>query len=115
MSIIEKLANDVASDMVKTDKLKISVTDPFVISVIIDVITELVKIYERCQKTPEDTVESMKNPGLIERWRLRRVIRKHVDDDEAHNHLGRNLFKSTLHVAKNLNQSDVEEMFEEVK
>lgn len=115
MSVIERLASDVAADMAQTDKIKVFAIDPFTIGIIVNVITELVKLYMQCRKTPQDTAASMQDPGLIERWRLRRVIRQHVDDDEAHAHLGGNLFKSTLNVAKSVSEVEVEAMFEEVK
>lgn len=114
MSVIERLANDVAADMAQHEPIKKFALDPFTISIIINVITELVKLYMNCRKTPQDTAASMQDPGLIERWRLRRIIRQHVDDNEAYDRLGGNLFKSTLNVAKTVSENEVEAMFEEV-
>lgn len=114
MSVIERLANDVAADMAQHEPIKKVAIDPFTISIIITIISELIKLYQNCNKTPAATAASMQAPGLIERWRLRRVIRKHVDDDEAHQALGGRMFQSTLVVAKGVQESDVQSMFEEV-
>lgn len=114
MSIIREKAHAVAADMAQNEKVKHYAIDPFTISIIITVITELVKLYMNRRKSSQETAASMKDPGLIERWRLRKVIRKHVDDDEAHGILGGRLFKSTLAVSKDVTEEEVAQMFDEV-
>jgi hypothetical protein len=114
MSAIEELANNVAADAAKNEKVLKVFLDPFTISIIVTVITEIIKLYMSCKKTPQATALSMQAPSLVERWRLRRVIRQHIDDDEAHKAFGGHLFGSMLSTVKNIEEKDVQAMFDEV-
>lgn len=116
MSTIEDKAKLIADDVASNGSdVSEVVFDPFTISVIVTVISELVKLYLACRKTPTETAESMRNPGIVEKWRLRRVIKQHVDHDEAHDMLAQPLFKSTLKVSATLTDDEVAKMMEETE
>lgn len=115
MSVIQDKANAIAADMQQNQAVRHLAIDPFTIMAVVGVIIDLVKLYIQCKKTPQQTAASMQNPGVIERWRLHRVIRHHVDYPEAHAALGQPLFNSTLKVASTVTEDEVNGMYTEVQ
>lgn len=114
MSVIQDKANLIASDMQSNENIRSLVIDPMTISAVISLISDLVNMYIQCKKTPATAAASMRNPGVVERWRLHRSIRKHVDYPEAHTLLANPLFNSTLKVASTVTDDDVGSMYQEV-
>lgn len=115
MSILEKKANEIANEMAKDEKIKSYAIDPFTISIIVSILTELIKLYISCRKSSKEAAETMRNPGLIQRWRLKRLIRNHLDDEEVHHILHKDLFQATLKIANEVTDEEVKEIYEEVK
>jgi hypothetical protein len=115
MSPIQTEAMLIANDMNQTQNVsKALVLDPMLIISIVGLIVDIVKAYIECQQSASQAQSSMTDPGLIERWRLRRAIRSHIDDSEVQEAIGQQLFQSTLNVSKTLTVQNVTDMFAEV-
>ena len=114
MGIIEQKANQIAADMAQTESIKKYAIDPFTILTIVEILIELVDLYRKCRKAKQETAQSMQDPGMVERWRLRKVIRTKVDDSEAHQILGNRIFQSTLNVGKTVTEDEVGQMYDEL-
>jgi hypothetical protein len=114
MSKFQEKAEAISADMGDGGVSTVAL-DPFTISVIVQVLSELVKLYMQCRKTPAEATVSMRDPGLIERWRLRRVIKKHLDDDEVHGVMGSKLFSAVLRSAAAVSADDVAAMYKELE
>ena len=116
MSVLEAKANQIADDAgQKNGEVSQVALDPFTISVIVQILTSLVKAYMACRKTPEEAAVSMRDPGVLDRWRLRRTVKQHLDHDEAHDLLAGPVFKSTLKVAAGVTDDEVKSMYDEVR
>jgi len=113
MSIIEEKARAIANDMAGDEPVKVYAIDPFTITTIATVLIEVVKAVYQCYQNREQVANAMQNPGLMERWRLRRIIRDKVDDEEAHGVLGGRMFRSALKVARSVTPEEVEQMHAE--
>lgn len=110
MSIIEDKANAIAADMAKNEEIKKYAFDPLTILTIISILIQVVKLAYECYKDHHQVATVMQNPGLMERWRLRRVIKEKVGDDEVHGVLGGRIFKSMLNVSKTVTAEDAQAM-----
>jgi len=116
MSILENKANLVCTEMQSSGVDKTIAFDPFIILMIVQIIVSIVEFYfQHCKKTPSLTLSSMQNPGILERWHLRRIIRDHVADAEMNSFISPKLTDAYLKVAKTLTEEDVNQMFEEAK
>lgn len=122
MGVIQDKANAVAEDMAKNEAelmaqsaehgehhvdFAISIT---VITTIVEIIYNLVKLYQSCKKTPQQAAMSMRSGGVLERFRLRRAIRQHPNLHQYHDAM----FDSTLTVATRVQDNEVGQMYEEV-
>lgn len=112
--MLEDKAQQIALEMEKAQVEKHIVVDVVMVMTIIKIIVHVIKIYQACEKPPAAAAASMRQGGILERWRLRKVIRAEVDDDEMHAHIGPRMLSSILHVSTQLSDLDVEKMYEEV-
>jgi len=115
MGVLEDKANAISADMEKSKIEKRVAFDPMMIVTIIGIIVNVIKIYQNCRNTPKEAAASMRSGGILERWRLRKAIRHQINDAEMHDHIGPQLFNSTLLVASKLQDEEVEKMYDEVK
>lgn len=114
MTVIEQKAALIAEDVAKKSDVRSLAIDPFTIGIIITIITELVKLYMSCRKEPKSTAASMRHPGIMERWRLRKIVKRHIDDDEVYSYMGKELVRSSLKVASQVTDDEVKAMYDEV-
>jgi len=114
MGIIQDKAHLIAADMEKSQVEHRVAFDPLIIATIIEIIYYLIEIYKDCKQTPQQAAVSMRSGGVLERFRLRRAIRKHIDDPDMHDHIGQRMFGSTLSVAKQVQDDEVSQMYNEV-
>jgi hypothetical protein len=114
MDIFESKAQLIAAEMEKAQVEKHIVIDVMMVITIVKVIAAAVQMYKNCQTPPATAADSMRSGGLLERWRLRKVIRAQIDDEEMHAHVGVRMLGSILHVSSTLTDSEVEQMYKEV-
>lgn len=115
MSIIKDKAMQICVDMEQSKVPKHLALDPMIIIAVVGIIVDVVKAYIECRQNQKQAQTSMANPGLIERWRLRKSIRTHIDDGEVQDAMGIQLFNSSLNISKNITLEDVNQMFVEVQ
>ncbi len=114
MSIFEQKAQQIAQGASDKEEVSQVALDPFTIGVIVQILIQAVKLYMECRKNSQETAEAMRSPGVLDRWRLRRLVRENLDHDEAHDLLAGPLFRSTLRVASDVTDEDVGQMYAEV-
>ncbi len=115
MSIIKDKANLIAADMERNSIERRVAFDPTIIITVAQVIYYLIKAYKACNQTPKQASISMKNAGILERFRLRRAIRHQINDSEMYEHIGIRMFNSALAVASNTEEHEIQQMYEEVE
>jgi hypothetical protein len=114
MGIIQDKAYQIAEDMNRDQVERRLAFDPMLIVTLVSVVTQIFKVYQECKKTPAQAHESIANPGILERWRLKRLIKKELDDDEMHVHVGGKMVKSTMKVGSTLTTGEVQQIYDEV-
>jgi hypothetical protein len=122
MGVIQDKANAIAQDMAKNEATLVAQSAEhgehrvgFIISItiiaaIIDVIWDLIQMYQSCKQTPQQAAVSMRSGGVLERLRLRRAIRNNSNLQECHDAA----FDSTLSIATQVQDDEVGKMYEEV-
>lgn len=114
MGIIQEKANAIAAGMEENNVERRLAFDIAMISTIIGIIQNVIQIFQQCKQTSQQAAVSMRSGGVLERWRLRRVIRAHINDPEMDDHVGSQLFGSALHVSSTLKDEEVSQMYDEV-
>jgi beta-lactamase regulating signal transducer with metallopeptidase domain len=116
MKTINNKAETIAKDIATTkESLKSVALDPFTILAIIGIIISLIQLYlTYCKKTTQEAASSMRNPNLVEKWQLRRLIRKHIDDCDVRKLLGEPLLTSLLKIGATITDEEVAKMYTEV-
>lgn len=99
MSILEDKAAAVASHG-STEV----VVDPATILAIINILIQIVKLYQSCQKTPAEAKAHMSRPGWLSRLRVRRMVRDLKDPERV--------AEGLLHQGKILTVEEIEQLFQ---
>jgi hypothetical protein len=117
MSILEEKANLVlASASQDSDgELKEVFVDPATIFAIIGVISQVIKLYQGCRKTPEAAQVSMSDPSWWNKWKLRRVARQTLREKGIKDVATDRVVEGVLEQGKNLTVDEVHQMYTEVK
>src|SRR3954469_6302805 len=102
MSIFDDKANAVASELVVRKVDNRVAFDPTIIFLIIGILKEIIKAFQDCKKSSTQVASSAHSIGILERFRLRRMVRQHLNDEEMHSHLGNQLFDSIIEVGKSV-------------
>lgn len=114
MGIIQDKAKAIAEDMHKNEVAHHLAFDPMLILTLVGIVFQLVKAYQECKKTPTQTQASIANPGILEKWRLRRIVKTSIDDHEMYDHVGGKITASTMTVGKSITTEEVQQMYNEV-
>lgn len=88
--------------------------DPFTILAIVSVIVAVIRLFIECKKKPRDAAQVCKKPDLVERWRLRRLIKEILADEEAEKELSKALQKAFFLVGSRLTDKEIEYLMKEV-
>jgi|SRR5579859_2022741 len=112
-NIIEQKANQIAADMEKNGVQYEIVVDIMLVLTIISIIVGLIQVYQNCKKTPAQAHQSMIKPGVLEKWRLRKIAKAKIDDPEMYDHINIKLINSIINVGKTLTIEDVQKMYQE--
>ena len=115
MAVLELAAQRVANTMVSEKVDKKLALDPVTIQVIIEIIIDLITLYQNCRKTPQEALVEWKSLSLLERWKLRRVIKRRVDDEEVYNAIGDKIFNGIKNLGVEATELDAVNMFAEGK
>ncbi len=115
MSFIQENANLVAGGLEKRNIEKRVAFDPAILYIIVQIIVALVELYNKCNQTPKQAHASMKSLNILERWYLRRVIRKHIDDTEMQDYIGGKMFDSFAELGATVTEEEVVKIFEEAQ
>jgi hypothetical protein len=100
MSILQDKAEQIHNDITGGTVA----LDPATINLIIQLLIEVVKAYQDCNRSPEQALTSMQAPNFFDRWRFRRLARKHFDDYKP-------VVNSAYYVGSTLELSEVQEMY----
>lgn len=110
MSTIRMKAEQIAAEAGRSKKLGI---DPATIAMLIDiaikVVTALVNAYRECKKKPDEAAASMRSPRLLERRRLKKLVRQHATDEVS----VEKLHQAAIKVAAGVTDAEVEQMYGE--
>ena len=105
MSVIKKQADTVSNDCHTAAGVGF---DP---TIIITIITTLLQLFGGCKKTPTQALASAQNPNNLEKWVVRREIKKaygrHSDDQTV-------VYAALLDHAAKMKLVDVKAMYAEV-
>lgn len=115
MSVIQDKANAIAADMAKNNVEQRVALDPMVVITIIGIVVDVIKTLVECYINHKQAQERLANPGVLEKWRLRRIVRQHLNDDEMNNYVGANIVQSSINVGKTLTDDEVQSMYSEVQ
>ena len=111
MSLLEDKANQIAADA-RGENPTVFV-DPATIFAIISVITQVIKLYQGCQKSPEAAKVAMASPNMIQRLKLRRIARQQLAKNHSDEHVGA-VVNGVLKQGKVLTYEEVTQLYEEV-
>lgn len=114
MTAVEQAAQKIANTMVGNKVDKQVAFDPAVILVIIQIIQDILTVYQDCNVTPPAALAQWKEFGLITRWRLRRIIKKNVDDSEVYETIGLQIFNAMKSYSSTATEDDAKALFAEV-
>jgi len=115
MGLLETKAQAIAADMAADDKVKTYALDPMSILTIVSVLVQVVEFIYECYKDHQQTAQVMQNPGIMARWRLRRIIRDQVNDSQDRRDIRNRLFRSTLNVGKTVTAQEAEQLHAEAQ
>jgi hypothetical protein len=115
MSVIEAKANNAASELAQTQGIDNSVAlDPATILALLEIIMQVMKMLQNCRKTPENALLVLRNPSIMERWALKRIVKRVVDDEDVHKLYGRQFLNSIVSVGHSCSLDEVTNMYKEV-
>lgn len=116
MSLVNDVAATVAAEMTKkTDKLDLAQINPLLVEIIAQVLVEVLKAVMDCYKEPKKALATVQRPGVLQRFRLRRAIKRHIDDDEAYGYMGNDMLKAFTKVAETVTEEDLKKLYAEAR
>lgn len=80
--------------------------DPVTIAIVLSVIYSVFKLFQACRKTPDEVVESAKDPTILQRRFLRRKLWRELDYDTRKSS-GDQIYNAMLETGKELTIEDV--------
>lgn len=114
MKEIENQANQIAGMIVDDGEDEAVFFDLATILLIISIITAVYRLWKECNKKPLEALAEAKNPGIVARWRLRRLVRQNVDDEEFNNRYARKITNNILKYGLSLNEEKIKLSYMEV-
>lgn len=112
MSLLEEKAYQIFADAKGEDKTTV-VFDPLTILAIINVISQVIKLYQNCQKTPAQAQAHMSGIGWWNRWKLSRIVNRTVPNDSSVN--VDEVYNALLNHVKGVTVEDLGRLYNEVK
>jgi hypothetical protein len=88
--------------------------DPATISVVISVISAVIKLYQGCRKTPEEATVAMKDPNWQQRWKLKRLTRSTLRRKGIHDVTADHVMEGVIQEGKTTTVDEVRQMYTEV-
>ena len=83
MHNVEALADRMSAKLQKDLEAKGFVIETFiVVSALISIIVNLVKLNQMCKYSPKEALEHIRDPNIIEKIKIRRVIRNGLKDNK---------------------------------
>lgn len=79
--------------------------DQATITLIIQLLVEVIQLYQGCNKSQETAFVSMQKPNFFDRWRFRRLAKKRFGNDATV------VVSSAYTIGKTLTLDDVYEMY----
>ncbi len=114
MNLIEKKAWALSDELVARGVDKKYAIDPLTILAIIQVLIELVKLMQWCQKTPPSALQIARNPNIVQRWWLKRTALDKLGR-EMYNKIGNQVLDGVKTVAEKSTVDDMIVMYKEVE
>lgn len=109
MNLLKVKAQEVAD--LAASKKGLMKLDPILIALIIQIISEIIAMWQSCRKKPEEAVDNAKNPGILTMWIVRRLVNRHLDGQEVKAEVRAALYE----VGGKLTANEVSTMYAEVK
>lgn len=114
MSKLDDMAMKVAKNMPGKNGVEAAI-DPAMISVIIDIVANLVSLFKSCNKTPGEALKASKNPSRWEKVALNQTIRKQLNVGFFRfRREGNEMVEAVMKTGKDMTEPDVKELYEEV-
>lgn len=83
MNNVEALAGRMSAKLQKDLEAKGFVIETFiVVSALVSIIVNLVKLNQMCKYSPKEALEHVRDPNIIEKIKIRRVIRNSLKDNK---------------------------------
>jgi histidinol phosphatase-like enzyme len=111
MSQIYAHAQAVADGMSTSTEFK--QLSPMMVEIIAAVIIEVVKAVAACYAKPKDGLKVVRSPGPLQRFRLRRAVKRHLDDRETYEYLGDDMTKAILKAGDALTEEQLADLYKE--
>jgi len=86
---------------------------PMMVEIIAAVIIEVVKAVAACYAKPKDGLKVVRSPGPLQRFRLRRAVKRHLDDRETYEYLGDDMAKAILKAGDALTEEQLADLYKE--
>lgn len=107
MSAFNKITDAIVEDFAA--KHEGQAFDSAWISVIMDIVNQILEAFANCKKTPPEALAMANRPTLLQKFVLRRTVIKSVGRRDFREH-GEDLIQSILDVGKRVELSDAEEL-----
>lgn len=92
--------------------------DPMTILAIVSALVSVIKFIKECRQTPDQTIAMAKADGIagrLTRWKMRRTVRPHFDDDDMRKELEGPVVEAALKHAAAQNATQVQKVFAAVR
>ena len=113
--MLKSIAEKAAHNLVSEGESKEFALDPATIFTFMELLSGIVELYQKCNKTSSEALKSAKNPSLRERLALKMYVRRELGGrQQFRQHNGDKIVAALLKTGNNITQSEVEEAFSEV-
>lgn len=81
MNNVDQLADKIAPSLKdKLDAKGFVVSTIVVISALVSILVNLIRLNQMCKNTPKEALERIRKPGLVDKIKIRKIIRSGVKD-----------------------------------
>lgn len=122
MSIIDQKAAEAASLMTRdnSDIPHVVALDPLTLLAIGGFLINVIELFMSCRKSEDDGLYRMQNPGMMDRWAMRRLIKKRIKSmpkvygaSGSQLDLRMDMERAIREMAAGLTVNDVKQMYKE--
>lgn len=111
MSKLDEIAGKTAVHYSSVSGNREAALDPATILSFIEIITKVVEMLKGCRQNPTTAANTVRNPGLFARIRLRNVVRDSMSRDDFRDH-GEQIISALNKTGKDTSVEDLKELLQ---